>query len=77
MFRLMHKQCASQNRLTKFMDEIILFDFAFSLMQVYSAFLKEVLLFLQAVLNRINFFLDVKNQIGPVRILEVKNKINK
>jgi len=65
----MDKQCAFQNRLTKFSCGIFLFDSAFVLMQEYSGFLL-------AVLNRIKFFLDVKNQIGPVRIPKEKKKID-
>lgn len=70
----MQKQCAFQNRLTTFTWGTLLFDSAFVLMQVYSAFLQEILHSLQATLNRIKFFFMSKNQIGTVRILEEKKK---
>lgn len=52
----MPKQCVFLNRLLKFTCGTLLFDSAFVLMQVYSAFLQEILHSFQAILNRINFF---------------------
>lgn len=66
LFWLVYKQCAFQNRLTKFTCWTYLILSAFILMQICPAFLQPILGSFQAILNTAIFF-NVKSKIGPVR----------